>query len=83
MSLFTWIATIICLTGTVFNCKKMKICFYLWIVGNLLWFAFDLHSGLYSRAALDTVQLALAVYGIYEWSKKRQHYGLSNSSCPL
>lgn len=65
----TWIFTIICLTGTVLNCKKNIACFYMWILGNIAWMLFDISCGLYSRAALDAVQLALAVYGIYEWRK--------------
>lgn len=65
----SWLFTAVCLTGTVLNCKKKIACFYFWIVGNVMWFLFDLCSGLYSRAVLDAVQLSLAVYGIYEWKK--------------
>lgn len=68
-SIFTWTATIIALAGTVLNCKKIKYCFYLWLVTNAMWFAWDLYSGLPSRAMLDAVQFALAAWGIYEWSK--------------
>ena len=70
LNIATWITTAICLTGTVLNCKKMIACFYLWAIGNVLWLAFDLYNGLYSRAALDIVQLMLALYGIYEWKKR-------------
>ena len=65
----TWLITAVCLAGTMLNCRKKIACFYFWIIGNILWLLFDINSGLYSRAALDTVQLALAVYGIYEWKK--------------
>ena len=68
-SIFTWAATAIALTGTVLNCKKIRACFYLWLVTNAMWFAWDVHCGLYSRAMLDAVQFALAAYGIYEWGK--------------
>ena len=66
----TWIMSAVCLIGTVLNVKKMKVCFCLWAVGNLGWLAYDVWSGLYSRATLDTVQLALAVWGIVEWNKE-------------
>ena len=68
-NIFTWIATIIALTGTVLNCKKIRYCFYLWIITNTMWLVWDLYTGLYSRAILDLFQLALAVYGLLEWKK--------------
>ena len=66
----TWAITILSLTGTVLNVKKHSLCFWLWAVGNTLWLAYDLWLGTYSRAALDLVQLAFAVWGIIEWKKK-------------
>lgn len=68
---FTWIITAVSLTGTVLNVKKHISCFYLWAFGNIAWLAFDLWSGLFSRAVLDAVQLAFAVWGIVEWSKSK------------
>lgn len=68
-ALFTWITTAISLLGTVLNVKKLKACFYLWTVGNVLWLLWDISQALYSRAVLDVVQLAFAVWGIYEWGK--------------
>ena len=69
-ALFTWTTTALCLLGTVLNVKKRTECFYLWTVGNIAWMAFDIRSGLYSRAMLDLVQLALAIWGIIEWRKR-------------
>jgi len=45
-------------------------CFHLWTLGNIAWLAIDLNNRLYSRASLDLVQLALAVWGMYEWRRK-------------
>jgi len=67
---FTWAITVISLTGTVLNVRKNILCFYLWGAGNIAWLVFDLWSGLFSRAVLDAVQLAFAVWGIIEWRKK-------------
>ena len=39
-------------------------------LGNIAWLAIDLDNRLYSRASLDLVQLALAVWGMYEWRRK-------------
>jgi nicotinamide riboside transporter PnuC len=61
----------VCLTGTVLNVKKNVLCFYLWAVGNVAWLVYDLLTGLYSRAMLDLIQLGFALWGIWEWSRKR------------
>jgi len=66
----TWIVTAACLVGTVLNVKKIKYCFHIWTVANLLWLAYDLYTGLYSRAVLDAVQLGFAIWGIAAWGKK-------------
>ena len=67
---FTWAITIISLTGTILNVKKNALCFWLWAFGNTAWLSYDLWLGLYSRAALDVVQLAFAIWGIVAWKKK-------------
>jgi len=67
---FTWFITVISLTGTILNVRKNILCFYLWAFGNIAWLTFDLWSGLFSRAVLDAVQLAFAIWGIVEWRKK-------------
>ena len=58
-----WLVTATCLAGTVLNVKKVRWCFHLWAVGNIAWLAIDLSNRIYSRAFLDLVQLALAVWG--------------------
>ena len=67
----TWLITAVCLIGTVLNVKKNVLCFYLWAIGNIAWLGYDLWSGLYSRAVLDVVQFGFALWGIWEWSRKR------------
>lgn len=68
-NVYTWVATVIALSGTVLNCKKKKVCFVLWTITNSMWLVWDLYNGTISRAFLDLVQLLLAIYGIYEWNK--------------
>lgn len=70
LALVTWAITLVCLAGTVLNVKKNVACFYLWTVGNVAWLVFDAWNGLYSRASLDAVQLAFAIWGIVEWSRR-------------
>lgn len=67
MQIISWITTAICLLGTILNVKKLNTCFYLWLIGNILWLCIDIYNGLWSRAILDIVQGVLAVWGIIEW----------------
>jgi len=67
----TWIMTAVCLAGTVLNVKKKRLCFALWAIGNIAWLVYDAASGLYSRALLDAVQLIFAIWGYFEWKKKK------------
>lgn len=69
--IYGWIVTIICLVGTVLNVKKIRFCFILWTIGNLLWLALDLYNYLYSRALLDIIQLLLAVWGYIAWKNEK------------
>ena len=71
MAAFTWIITFISLAGTVLNVRKNILCFYLWAVGNIAWLAFDVASGLFSRAVLDTVHLAFAIWGGIRMEERR------------
>ena len=68
--MITWPFTAVSLAGTVLNVRKNILCFYLWSVGNIAWLAYDVASGLFSRAVLDTVHLAFAIWGIYAWKEK-------------
>ena len=67
---FTWAITVLSLTGTALNVRKNIWCFYLWSVANVAWLGFDVRSGLYSRAVLDLVHLAFAIWGAVAWRRK-------------
>ena len=71
MQIISWITMAICLLGTILNVKKLNFCFYLWLLGNVLWLCIDIHNGLWSRAILYIVQGVLAVWGIIEWRKNK------------
>jgi len=66
------ILTIACLLGNYLNCKKIVICFYIWIICNIGWTIIDIIEGSYSRAVLDTVQIAFSIYGIRKWKEKEK-----------
>lgn len=65
----TWILTAISLFGNFLNCRRKRICFLLWIGCNVGWLMIDITNAVYSRAILDAVQIAFAVYGFKEWKK--------------
>lgn len=71
MQIISFVTTAICLLGTILNVKKLNACFYLWLIGNILWICIDIYNGLWSRAILDIVQGVLAVWGIIEWRKNK------------
>ena len=66
----TWVLTFCSLVGTFLNVKKIKHCFYVWTATNALWLAYDVYTGLFSRAVLDFIHLAFAIWGIIAWRKK-------------
>ena len=65
-----WIVTAVSIFGSILNAFKSKWCFYVWILANAFWFAYDIYIDLYSRAALDIVQTIICVSGIYYWNKR-------------
>lgn len=67
---FSWVVTVASLVGTVLNVKKNPLCFWIWSVSNLAWLCYDVWLGLYSRAMLDSVHFAFALWGIVSWRKK-------------
>ena len=71
LTIGTWGLAVLSLIGTALNVKKIKYCFYIWTVSNILWLAYDIYTGLFSRAVLDFVHLCFAVWGIVEWKKKK------------
>lgn len=81
MNCYCWIATAICLSGTVINIRRNNLCFILWAVGEVMWVIYDIGQGLYSRTILDAAGLALAIIGAWvnilrpEFERKRKENG--------
>lgn len=65
VALYTWLASAICISGTVVNVWRFNACFALWFVGEVMWAAFDVSQGLWSRMVLDLLGVALAALGAY------------------
>ncbi len=68
-----WIVTAISVFGSILNARKLKACFYVWIIANVCWFIYDMRTGLYSRAVLDTIQTIICICGIFHWDKEEEN----------
>jgi len=73
LTIGTWLLTALNLVGTVLNVKKVKYCFYIWLLANAFWLAYDVYVGLYSRAVLDAVHFGLAAWGIIAWKNNKNN----------
>ncbi|MDO4200451.1 MAG: nicotinamide mononucleotide transporter [Clostridia bacterium] len=71
----TWFLTAISLSGTILNVRKNVLCFYIWLIGDILWCTFDFTQGMYGRSLLDFIQIILAICGIVSWKKDNKALG--------
>ena len=67
MEIMTWVLTISCIIGAVFNAKKNIIGFYVWVPANFLWAYTALRIEQYAQAALFGVYTIIAIIGIINW----------------
>jgi nicotinamide mononucleotide transporter len=64
------IAVIFLITANLFTAKEKAICWYFWIIGNILYAIFLLHAKVYGIFLIQFIFLALSIWGLYEWKKK-------------
>lgn len=70
MKLLTYIAyliTALSIIGTVANSFKKRWCFYIWLITNLFWVAFNLMNGVYPQALLYVFNTVMAIVGLVKW----------------
>ena len=65
-----WLVTVASLVGTVANIKRLRWCFLIWFVTNIVWTVYDWRLGAPAQAALGAVYVGLAVWGFYAWRKE-------------
>jgi hypothetical protein len=67
-----WVATVLVLFGYWFNSNKMYMAAMgTWILGDLLWIAYDIIREIYPHLGLSTIIIILNVYGIYKIMNKK------------
>ncbi len=65
------VSMVLAVAGVWLNNRKLRGCFYLWLVSNSLSAVLHGQAGLWSLLARDVIFLALAVEGIVKWRKDR------------
>ena len=72
MDIFPWVVSFMSIVGVILNIKKMRVCFWIWLFTNAAWMVVDFIIGMYAQAFLFFVYTILAIYGLYEWRKKKE-----------
>jgi len=70
-NIFTFLLTISALIGVWFNIKKNVVGFYIWSITNLMWAGVNFYKDIFWQGVLFLVYFFFAIYGIYEWKKKK------------
>lgn len=66
-----WIIAALSLIGVVLNIKKRRLCFVFWTFTNFAWMIIDIKEGIVAQGVLMGVYFVLALWGLYEWRRKR------------
>jgi nicotinamide riboside transporter PnuC len=67
IEVISYIAMVLSVAGVLANNRKMKICFYLWIISNILTGGIHACNHLYGLTARDVIFTFLAVEGLCKW----------------
>lgn len=68
-----WLITALSIIGAVLNAQKKLSGFYVWLVSNAGWVAYDLYIKNYPQAALFMVYFGISIYGIIIWLKENRN----------
>lgn len=71
IEILTWVLAGLSLIGVWLNIKKRSECFGIWLITNSAWMIYDFSISAYAQSALFFVYTVLAIYGLYEWRKKK------------
>ena len=65
--MFGYIASFIAILGVYFNAKKNKLCWYCWMISNMMWLIISLIRKDYAQVILWIVFFGMNFYGLYKW----------------
>lgn len=64
------LALILGVLGAVLNNRKLRVCFIVWVVANILSACVHIGVGVWSLLLRDIVFFVLAIEGFVRWRKK-------------
>lgn len=71
LEIISYIVTVLTLVGTVANAFQKSWCFYLWIITNLFWIAYNINIKQYQQAIIYIVNTIICIIGIINWHKNK------------
>jgi len=71
MTCLAWLATALSLCGNVGVMRKRVWGWWLWIVSNLIWIAYDAYIEAWPQAVLFVIYLMIAVVAVVRWSGEK------------
>lgn len=72
MNIFPYIVTAASIIGTVANSLQKRWCFYIWLLTNAFWCAFNAAGGSYAQSLLYAFNFAMAILGLIKWKRSRK-----------
>ena len=65
-----WMGLIFIILGYYFNAQKKLYCFYIWGLGNTMYFIYAILINSFQLVAMSIFILAMNIYGWAQWNKK-------------
>ena len=69
MNNFAYLFTAASIVGTVANSFQKRWCFIIWAITNTFWCIYNFINGSYAQALLYAFNFAMAIIGLWRWSK--------------
>jgi len=64
-----FIGTVLAVVGVVLNNFQNRLCFWFWIVSNIIFAVIHFQAKIKSLALRDLIFIVLAVVGLWQWSQ--------------
>jgi len=68
---FGWVGFLLILFGYYFNAKKKIYCFFIWGVGNTIYFIYGYIIDALPVMAMSIFILGMNIYGYFSWTNKK------------
>ena len=65
------ISGMLAVIGVVFNNYRLRACFIIWLVSNILSAGLHAQAQIWSLVGRDAIFIGLAFHGWYAWSKRK------------